>query len=63
MQSNNIITVDNSTYKRQVFNLFEQGDFKYNKGQNFDVKEEGVNLILKGMKILLTWIDSIFKFF
>lgn len=47
-----MITIDNSKERSRIKCMFEEGDTKYNKGANLSDKEEGVTLILKGLKLL-----------
>ena len=53
-----MLSQDNSHLRNQVRNLFDYGHLRYNKGSTVDQKEEGINSILKGLKILQNWIDS-----
>ena len=54
----NYIAQDNSKLRNEVHNLFQRGDFKFNKGGSLDEKEEGITLQIQGLKKLQLWIDS-----
>ena len=47
-----MITIDNSKERLKIKAMFEEGDLKFNKGASLSEKEEGVTLILKGLKFL-----------
>ena len=48
----NLITIDNTKELAKIKSMFEEGDLKFNKGASLSEKEEGVTLILKGLKFL-----------
>lgn len=58
-----MITVDNSKERAKIKSMFEEGDRKFNKGSSLSEKEEGVTLILKGLKALKNLYETSKNFF
>jgi len=47
-----MITLDNSKERNRIKSMFDEGELKYNKGSSYSEKEEGVTIILKGLRLL-----------
>ena len=58
-----MITIDNSKERLKIKAMFEEGDLKFNKGGSLSEKEEGVTLILKGLKFLKNLYETRKSFF
>jgi len=46
--------LDNTELRKKVKGYFDQGNWKFNKGATVDEKEEGVSMLIQGLK----WLKS-----